>query len=111
MSEENKKPEGFSIDDDDIDAMLGIIHHRKDDVPAPKTPAVPKPQNTSASDASKRPAPNGKASAAADEIHASTNAHADENARASANASGHAGADTNNGINPNVISASASVVP
>ena len=104
MSEENKKPEGFSIDDDDIDAMLGIIHHRKDDAPAPKTPAVPKPQNTSASDASKRPAPNGKASAAADEIHASTNAHADANARASAsaNASGNAGTDTNNGTNPNV---------
>ena len=43
MSEENKKPEGFSIDDDDIDAMLGIIHHRKDDAPAPKTPAAPRP--------------------------------------------------------------------
>ncbi len=103
MSEENKKPEGFSIDDDDIDAMLGIIHHRKDD--APEAPTSSKPQSASVSDASKRPAPNGKASAAADGIHASTNAHAD--ASASANAGGHAGTDTNNGINPNVISASA----
>ena len=66
MSEENKKPKsGFSIDDDDVDALLGIIHHRKDEPrPAQKPSGASQPSATPASEHNNAPSPsfNGTAS-------------------------------------------------